>query len=176
MDGKFAAHPVVTRLHVVPGGLFLLFAPLQFSVRIRRRYPRLHRWSGRILLPLALISVATGLYFGLVMPFGGPGEAVAIALFGALFLTAMARGYLAIRRHQVERHREWMVRVFAIALAISTVRVVGAVLDITLTPAGFPPARLFVLSVWTGWVITVGAAELWIRHTRRLGESRRANA
>lgn len=31
MDGKFAAHPVVTRLHVVPGGLFLLFAPLQYK-------------------------------------------------------------------------------------------------------------------------------------------------
>lgn len=175
MDGRFAGHPLLTQLHVVPGGLFLLFAPLQFSSRIRLRHPRLHRWSGRTLLPLGLVSVATGLYFGLVMPFGGPGEAVAIALFGALFVIAMSRGYLAIRRRQVERHREWMIRVFAIAIAISTVRVVGAVLDITLTPAGFPPARLFVLSVWAGWVITVGAAELWIRHTRRLGVARTAD-
>jgi hypothetical protein len=59
-----------------------------------------------------------------------------------------------------------MIRVFAIAIAISTVRVVAGVLDVALTPAGFRPPDLFVVSLWTGWVITLGVAELWIRYTR----------
>ncbi len=82
MDGTFATHHALTLLHVVPGGLFLLFAPLQFSSRLRSRHLALHRWSGRILLPLLVASVLPGLYFGIVMPFGGLGEAVAIVLFG----------------------------------------------------------------------------------------------
>ncbi len=110
MDGSFAAHPRLTLLHILPGGLFLLLAPLQFSSRIRARYIGLHRWSGRILLPGLLVNVLAGLYFGTVIPYGGPGEAVAIAIFGGVFLFSVSQGYLAIRRRQVARHREWMTR------------------------------------------------------------------
>ena len=166
MDGRFAAHPLLILLHVIPGGFFLLLAPLQFSTWIRTRHVRLHRWSGRVLLPAGLVSVFAALYFGLLIPYGGLGEAAAMALFGGLFVIAIGRAYLAIRRHQVARHREWMIRVFAIAIGISTVRVVGAVLDPALTPAGVRPPDIFVLSIWTGWVITLGVAELWIRYTR----------
>lgn len=170
VDGRFASHPFLILMHVIPGGIFLLLAPLQFSASIRTRHIRFHRWSGRILLPAALVSVVASLYFGVLIPYGGPGEAAAIALFGGLFLFAMIRAFVAIRRGQVARHREWMIRVFAIAIAISTVRVVASILDLALTPAGVRPPELFVLAVWTGWVITVGAAELWIRHTRPRGE------
>jgi hypothetical protein len=113
-----------------------------------------------------LVSVVAGLYFGILIPYGGAGEAVAIAVFGCLFLMAIGRAFLAIRRHQVARHPEWMIRVFAIAIAISTVRVIAGVLDVALTPAGIRPPDLFVLSLWTGWTITLGVAELWIRYTR----------
>ena len=49
-DRRFAAHPIMTRLHILPGGLFLLLAPFQFSPRIRRRHIRFHRWSGRVVM------------------------------------------------------------------------------------------------------------------------------
>ena len=167
VDGKFAAHPLLTLLHVLPGGIFLLFAPLQFSARIRTRHLRLHRWSGRLLLPTMLAGLLPGLYFGIVRPYGGPAEAVAIAAFGGLLLFAVYRGVRAIRRGQVARHREWMIRVFALTIAISTVRLVAGPLDVILTPLGVRPSALFALSVWTGWVLTLGVAELWIRRTRR---------
>lgn len=166
IEGRFAAHPILTLLHVLPGGIFLLVAPLQFSTWIRTRHIRFHRWSGRILLPAALVSVVTALYFGILIPYAGVGEATAIAVFGGVFLVAICRAFIAIRRHQVARHREWMIRVFAIAIAISTVRLVAVPLDLALTPAGFRPPEIFVLSLWSGWIITLGAAELWIRYTR----------
>lgn len=166
VDRRFAAHPLPTLLHVIPGGLFLLLAPLQFVARVRSHYPAVHRWSGRALLLLVGIVGVTGLFFGLGMPYGGPGEATAIGVFGALLLVAAATAFVAIRRRQVARHREWMLRVFAIAIAISTVRLVGAAADLVLTPAGWPPKDVFVISIWTGWILTLGAAELWIRHTR----------
>ncbi len=166
VDRRFAAHPLATLLHVLPGGIFLLLAPFQFSSRIRSRHIQFHRWSGRFLALTGLVATASGLYFGLLMPYGGPAEATAIALFGGFLLAALSRALLAIRRGQVARHREWMIRAFAVAIGISTVRVVAAVVDVALTPAGFGPPALFVLSVWTGWVITLGGAELWITYTR----------
>jgi uncharacterized membrane protein len=176
VDGKYAAHPSLILLHVLPGALFLLLAPFQFSKRIRSRHIRVHRWSGRLLLVLAVVGLLPGLYFGIRMPFGGPGEAVVIALVGAYFVTAMLQGFVAIRRGQRARHREWMIRVFAVAIGISTVRVVAAVVDVALTPAGFRPPELFVLSISVGWILTIGAAELWIRYTRPRPVSERVTA
>ena len=59
-----------------------------------------------------------------------------------------------------------MIRAFAIAIGTSSVRVVLLVLDLTITPAGFAPRDAFVLSIWIGWIVTLGAAELWISYTR----------
>jgi uncharacterized membrane protein len=165
-DRNFAAHPTQSLLHVVPGGLFLLAAPLQFWGRLRTRRPRVHRWTGRLLVATGLLSVANGLYFGLLMPFAGPPEAAAIALFGGLFAFALVRGLAAIRRGDQTRHREWMIRAFALALGISTVRVVGGFADVVLSPVGVAPATVFVMSVWLGWLVTLAGAEVWIRRTR----------
>jgi uncharacterized membrane protein len=163
MLAKFNAYPTATLLHVFPGALFMLLAPLQFVRRIRTRRPRLHRWSGRLLLTLAVLYGIAGLYFGVRMPFDGALEASAIVLFGCFFLYAAARGFVAIRRREIARHREWMIRMFSLALAISTVRVIGIGLAIV-THHG--PEAWFGWSVWAGWTINAAVAELWIRHTR----------
>jgi uncharacterized membrane protein len=165
-DGRYGAHSLATVLHVLPGGLFLLLAPLQFSTRVRVRFVQFHRWSGRVLVLAAIAAAATGLYFGLFVPFAGAAESVPIALFGSLLLFSLWKAVVSIRNRRVERHREWMIRAFALALAVSTVRIVGAVLDLTLTPSGFGPRPMFVIAIWTGWVTTLAAAEIWIRRTR----------
>jgi uncharacterized membrane protein len=166
MDRPFAEHRLLTLLHVVSGGLFFLFAPLQFSARLRARHRKLHRYSGRFLVSVAAIGLIPGMFFGIVTPFGGRLEAITIAVVGIFFVFAMATAVSAIRRGEVHRHREWMIRVFAIALAISTDRLIGAPMDFVLTPYGVPPSQLFVLSIWAAWLLTLGGAEWWIRYTR----------
>lgn len=165
-DSRFASRPGVTLVHVISGGLFLTLAPLQFLSWVRTRHVQLHRWSGRALVPVAFFTGLSGLYFGLMTPFGGASEAVAIAAFGGLFLVAVSRAVLAVRRRQLLEHREWMIRAFALALAVSTVRVVGGIFDFTLAPAGLPAPDVFALSIWTGWIVSLSGAEVWIRYTR----------
>lgn len=161
--GKFYRFPATTLLHVLPAILFLLLAPLQFSRSIRSRHPRWHRWSGRVIVATAIPVGLSGLFFGLVMPFSGALEASAIALFGGLFFVAAIRGFLAIRRRDIVHHREWMIRLFAVALGVSTVRLAGTVLAV-LTLEG--PEAWFGHSVWIGFGLTVAFAEWWIRRTR----------
>lgn len=163
MVRKFAEFPRTTLAHVLPGALFLLLAPLQFSRRIRTRNVRLHRWSGRFLVAMGIPIGLTGLFFGVVNPFGGALEGVVIGVVGVLFLFALARAVVAIRRREIAIHREWMIRVFAIALGISVVRLVGLAIVLA---AGVRPALWFAHSVWIGFLITLAVAELWIRRTR----------
>ena len=162
---KYSTYPGVALMHVIPGALILAFAPLQFSRRIRTRHPGIHRATGRALLVLAVAAGLSGLFFGLLMPYGGAIEASAIALFGAFFLFAAARAYLAIRRRDVARHREWMIRMFAAALAVAFMRLIAfafvaiaGVQGLSRDAAGF--------TMWAGWLITLAAAELWIRRSR----------
>ena len=160
---KFYVYPGATLLHVMPGAAFMILAPFQFSRQIRSRHVRFHRWSGRVIAALAVPIGLSGLFFGLLMPFSGAKEAAAIALFGAIFLFALARAVMAIRRGDVATHREWMIRMFSIAIGISAVRLVGAVFLVVLRQG---PEAWFGESVWIGFGLTFGAAELWIRRTR----------
>src|SRR5688500_15060775 len=89
MLGKFNRHPTATLLHVLPAALLVILAPLQFSRRIRSRHIRWHRWSGRVIVAIAIPVGLSGLFFGLLMPFGGTLEASGIAVFGVLFLFSL---------------------------------------------------------------------------------------
>lgn len=160
---KFSEYPGATLLHILPAALFMLLAPFQFSRRIRARHIRVHRWSGRLLIALAIPIGISGLFFGLFMPFAGTVEASAIGFFGGLFLFSVARAFIAIRRADVPRHREWMIRMLGIALGVSTVRLVGLVLALLTRES---PHVWFGLSVWIGFALTLAVAELWVRATR----------
>lgn len=170
LDAKFGRWPVTSVLHVVPALLFMLLAPLQFSRGIRARHPWFHRWSGRLLILAAFFFGITGLVLGLVEPYGGGAESVAIGSVGALLLAALAKAYLAIRRGDVERHRRWMIRVFAIALGVAVVRIVSIPLAYALGPSH--PRGAFALSVWLGFALSLIGSEIILRFGRRTPERR----
>ena len=167
IDDRFGSHRAATLLHVLAGTLFLGLVPLQFSSRIRRRYLAFHRWSGRVLVVTGIVTTIAGMYFGVLMPFAGIPEAIVIGLVGMFFLFAICTAFIAIRRRDVARHRTWMIRTFAVAMGISTVRLVSIPLDLAMTPWGFSTRTIFVVSLWCGWILTAAGAELWLAHTRR---------
>lgn len=167
VDGQFSARPGTTRLHVVGGALFFALLPFQFSRRIRQRYVRFHRWSGRLLLIVGSATTLAGLAFGVLTPYGGTPEAIVVAMVGAFFLVSAWFAWRAIRRREIDRHREWVIRACAAALAISTIRLLGAPFDLWLSPMGVHPRTSFVIVLASGWLLTIAIAEWWIRQTRR---------
>jgi uncharacterized membrane protein len=162
-DRWFAGYPLLTLLHIVPGAIFLTLAPFQFSSRFRMRQLRLHRLTGRIVLLATIPLGLTGLLFGVLFPYGGSFASAAIFLFGTLFCVSVISAFVAIRRGDVARHREWMIRMFSIGLGIATIRVFGLILFFV---TGARPFEIIGASFWLGLGLTFGAAELWIRQTR----------
>jgi uncharacterized membrane protein len=163
VEGRFAAHPTVIFLHALCGALFLILAPLQLLPNFRARHVALHRRTGVVLIAIGVVTACTGFYFGVLHPAAGIGEVIVIAIVAALFLWSLARAVVAIRKRRIATHRQWMIRAFAAAIGISTIRIVALIADFFLTPAGFTLVEIFVLSLWAGWGITIAAAELWIR-------------
>jgi uncharacterized membrane protein len=162
----FLKYPTIVALHVVLGGVYLLFAPLQFLKRIRSRHLGYHCRMGRVLVALGLVVGATALFIGLVIPFSGWAESVLIALFGSLFLFALVKGFVHIRAGRVARHREWMIR----ALAIATQRLIFIPSLFVAGVADPTDGRIVTLSLaaWSAvLVVHSSLAEAWIRLTRR---------
>jgi uncharacterized membrane protein len=169
----FSRFPAIVAVHVVLGGVYLALAPFQFVRRIRSRHLAYHRRVGRLLVSIGVVVGATAMFMGLVIPFSGWGERVIIGLFGSLFLFALLKGFDHVRAGTVALHREWMIRAFAIALAVSTIRLIYIpALLIVDDPTDAQNALLWDASFAVAFVVNTSVAELWIRATRRSGAAR----
>jgi hypothetical protein len=106
---------------------------------------------------------------GLVIPFSGWPERVVVGLFGSLFLFALVKGFVHVRTGRVALHREWMIRAFAIGLAIATQRVLffPAIMITMADPTDGRFGTLLVTALAVAFVVHTSVAELWIRATRR---------
>jgi Predicted membrane protein (DUF2306) len=98
---------------------------------------------------------------------------VIIGLFGTLFLVALLKGFVHVRAGRVALHREWMIRAFAIALAVSTIRLIYIPAQLMVTDlTDAQNVMLWDASFTVAFVLNTFVAELWIRATRRSGTLR----
>ena len=90
---------------------------------LRKRWPGMHRWLGRLYLG---IGVGCGGLAGLFMSTQAYGGLVSHLGFGALALFWLGTGFRAlstIRAGKVAEHRRWMIRNFSLTLAAVTLRI-----------------------------------------------------
>jgi hypothetical protein len=163
-DPGFLTYPLVVALHVILAGIWMTLAPFQFVKRIRSRWLNYHRWAGRMLITIGLVVGAAALFMAWVIPIAGWPERVIIGFFGVLFLVALGKGFLHIRAHQVAQHREWMIRAFALTLAVSTVRLIEFP---ALSVVGEQSLQtIYIIANITAFTLHAVVAEVWIRTSR----------
>jgi len=148
------------RWHLVPHGLggaiALGLGALQFSSRLRRRYPHLHRLSGKLYIAGTLIAAPVAILIAFTLsPWFLVPFTVLQAVTWALF-TLIA--YRCIRRGAVVSHREWMMRSYAVALIFIEGRVLMAVPAI-----GRGGMDSIVLVNWACFAATLIVVECLIR-------------
>ncbi|MFB9800432.1 DUF2306 domain-containing protein [Streptomonospora salina] len=165
-------YPVLVA-HIFLGAVALVTACLQVWPRLRVRLPAVHRWSGRIYV---LAALPTGIAVLAITPYVqmGPNQQVGNAVAAALWIASTVFGYRAARRRDFTRHREWMVRSFALAFSIVANRI-----WLMLSMAVFAPEVLtggrpdlealrqaVGVSAWMSWVVNLIVAELWLGRIR----------
>jgi uncharacterized membrane protein len=164
LDAGFARHMALTLIHILPGALFLVLTPLQFVPGIRQKHLQVHRWMGRVLVGCGLIIGATALVMSYKMNIGGPNETAATTLYGIVFLFCLIKAYRHIRRKEVARHREWMIRAYGVALGVATTR---PIVGMFFAFCRLTPHEFFGIAFWLGFTTTFLAAEAWIDYTRQ---------
>lgn len=164
----FVNNPILTLLHILPALLFIILGLLQFAKRIRTKYPRFHRWNGRVLLILGAVVGVSGIVMGFKMAISGVSETAATTFYGSLFLFSLTKAFVLIRQRKIDLHREWMVRAFAIGMAVTTTRPIVGIFFATSRFTGLTPQDFFGTALWIGFTLHLILAEVWINRTRRL--------
>jgi hypothetical protein len=104
--------------HGIFGSIVLLFAPLQFSDRLRQRFTKTHRIMGRLYVIGAMGLAPLGAYIQYYQErMGGPRSFTVLGIVDATMLMgATSLAFLFAFRRKIALHRQWATRSYAIAL------------------------------------------------------------
>lgn len=152
---RLTATPVWHLMHVLGGATFGILGPLQFSRVLMHRYGLLHRVLGRVFVAAgAMISLSS---LGLLWHFP---DTYSVAmnsgrlLFGIALGVALTMAMLAIYHQDIIRHRNWMIRAYAIGIGATAVTMVFfPIYVITGEPPKGLASDIAFLGAWTACVV-----------------------
>ena len=113
MGNLAIAFHVLIAIIIIGGG------PLQLIPQIRNRFPKFHRYLGRIYMTTAVMTSTAGLY--LVWTRGVPGGMAghfAISLDAVLIIVFAAVAIRFAMMRQIDKHRRWAMRLFMVVSAV----------------------------------------------------------
>ncbi len=104
-------------VHMATGAAITALVPFQLIPAIRRRWPALHRWSGRLIIVAGVATAVGGLvYIALRGTIGGTPMDIGFSLYGVLLLGTALQTIRHARAGHVAEHNKWALRFFWLAL------------------------------------------------------------
>lgn len=164
-NARFFASPLPVLLHIPAVVFYSMLGAFQFSPGFRQRHRRWHRASGRLLVPLGLVSALTGLWMARFYAWPkGDGQLLYAERIGVgtAMVMFIVLGADAIRRRDFGAHGAWMTRAYAIGLGAGTQ--VFTHLPWFLLVDGWPGEVPRAVMMGAGWAINMVVAEWIIRH------------
>ena len=159
----YMAHLTMLLIHIVASMLAIIIGPFQFLPGIRKgRWLKVHRWLGRTYLLSILFGGLSGLYMA-QFAYGGPITEAGFATLAVLWLYSGFMAYKHIRNKDLEHHREWMIRNYALTFA-------GVMLRLWMPTSGVLGIDFLMayrVVGWLCWVPNLFVAEWIIRGIRR---------
>jgi hypothetical protein len=159
--------------HAVFGSIVLLFAPFQFSNRLRQRFTKAHRVMGRLYVLGVYVLAPTGAYIQYFQERGGaPRSFTILAIVDAALLigTTTLAGFFAFKR-KIALHRQWATRSYAVALVF-----IGGRFFLGVTGAETLGIEIVQAVIWTCLVASVPLADValhWYDIRAALSNSRK---
>lgn len=157
--------------HLALGALLMGLGPVQFMNGVRRRWPKVHRWTGRLYVGAAFITAIGGLVFiALRGTIGGPPMSVGFFMSGSVVAICAVETLRHALKREFVTHREWGIRLFMILLSGWLYRMYYGVWGLATGCAGCGRTMNgpfdVVMDFWF-WVPTMLATEFFLRSARQ---------
>ncbi|SEN22127.1 DUF2306 domain-containing protein [Lihuaxuella thermophila] len=146
------------RAHIVLAVVSLLTGPIGAIRKIRLKSIAWHRWSGRIYVVSIVLNLIPGLYLSWFVT--GSLTVAGFLVLNLLWLATTWLGYLHIRRKNLAKHRQWIVRSFFLTYANLTIHLL---LPVSQYAIGLSYGASYALAVWGSMLLNLGLAEAVLR-------------
>lgn len=158
----YFAHTAGILTHIAGAMLATIIGPFQFLPQIiTNRYLKLHRWLGRTYLVGVLFGGLAGLYMAF-LAYGGLPARLGFGLLAIVWLFSGFMAYRHIRRKEIQSHRQWMVRNYALTFAAVTLRLWLIVFQV----AEVEFIEAYITVAWLCWVPNLMMAEVIVNRIR----------
>lgn len=145
------------RLHVIAAALSLPGCLLLSSKKVLKRWPRFHRWCGRVTGGVVIaVLVPTGSYLAFFAR-GGMGATLGFLLSGGIVLLSMIQAIRDARARRFASHRRFAFHV----LGQLSVAVTSRALLFLLESSNMNPDVAYLISLWVPVVGTFAVVE-WL--------------
>lgn len=172
-NARFFDLPAPIIVHIVGATTFSVLGAFQFMPSLRRRRPRWHRWSGRVLVPAGIAAGLSGMWMAVFsdLPAHDNTALMWIRLFfGTLMVAGLVLGVRAVLRRDIRTHQRWMARSYAVAQGAGTqALILGPMVLLVDQPGG----TLKATGMAAAWVINLAVAEWLVRRSQAGHSSRR---
>lgn len=156
--------------HALLGGLVTFAGAWQLLPALRRRWPGLHRWNGRLFLAVALAVTLTGFWLTWVRGSQlGTGSNVSISLNGLLILGFVGLAWRSARRRDFAAHRAHALRAWLLVNGVWFLRIGILLAGLVLAPLGITvdyTGATFVTVSFASWALPLAVLELYLRAER----------
>jgi len=151
--------------HVFTSCILLFAGFTQFSKKILKKIPKIHRVSGWIyIVVLILISGPSGFIMGIYAN-GGDYSVIAFLTLSCLWIFSTSMALYTVLKKRYIAHRNWMVISYALTLSALTLRAWSYFLTNQWIDLGFEairPMDKYRIVAWLGWVPNFLFALSWI--------------
>lgn len=165
---RYWPHRFVLYPHILGGTLALFTGPFQLWSGLRRSHLNIHRALGYLYITGIVLAGASAFYLAVYAE--PPAEGIALFALAAVWWICIAMAFVAIRRRQIDAHRQWMIRGYVLTFAFVSVRYVT---DVPVL-ARFGDER-FTIAAWVCWTVPLFLTEVALQWRKTLGP-RRARA
>lgn len=148
--------------HILLGVIALLIGAYQLTRRSRRNQT-MHKRLGRIYGMAILINVLVVPYISLYATGGRP-STIAFLVLDLFWLGTTAIGIKAIISKNVQQHRRWMLRSYAITFVFVTFRIVLGMIQLSIDA---PMSFTFPLAVYLSIALNLTLTELYLTKRSR---------
>lgn len=146
-------------IHVFFSIFALLAGFTQFSKYILQNYRALHRIIGKMyVIAILFINFPSALVLAVYANGFWPSR-LAFIILDCLWFYFTWRAVVAIRQKNIDSHRQFMIRSYALTFSAITLRTWKIILAQTFHP---DPVTLYMVEAWIGFVPNLLLAEWWI--------------
>jgi hypothetical protein len=142
--------------HIVSGPISLILGMILINGRFRIRFPRWHRYLGRVQVTCVLLFVTPSGFAMAYRAAAGPVAAVSLATLALATAICVSLGTWSAVKRRFAEHRRWMWRCYLLLCSAVVLRVIGGLATVT----GMTYSWVDPVATWVSWVVPLVVFEV----------------